>query len=256
MTNLNGKLEHAGAGILAINAGQFSNQHGKITGNGRLDITAATLDHRNATTVANQLTVNAGSLDNRAGSLAQTGTGLMTVSVTGQLDNTGGKIEGNGDALVKATTLLNSTGRIVAAQGAGLTVGSLDNTQGTVAGRNLALNGGDVDNTKGQLQAVTGNATLNVADLNNTAGNVFAGANLNTTLASLSNTGSLYAAGNQSLTATGAIVNTGVIAAQGNTSLTAQTLDSSASSLIGAGMQADGKLGISDLNPDNADHEF
>ncbi|KAB8056568.1 hypothetical protein, partial [Janthinobacterium violaceinigrum] len=84
-------------------------------------------------------------LDNRAGSLAQTGTGLMTVNATGQLDNTGGKIEGNGDALVKASTLLNNTGRIVAAQDATLNVGSLDNTEGTVAaGRNLALSGGDI----------------------------------------------------------------------------------------------------------------
>ncbi|WP_289887040.1 hemagglutinin repeat-containing protein [Janthinobacterium sp. SUN118] len=244
LTNINGKLEHAGAGVLAINAGRFDNQHGKITGNGKLDITAATFDHRNATTMANQLTINAGNLDNRSGSLAQAGAGRMTVNATGQLDNTGGKIEGNGDALVKASTLLNNAGRIVAAQDAELTVGSLDNTEGTVAaGRHLQLSGGDIDNTKGQLQAVAGNATLNVANLNNTAGNVFAGANLNATLASLNNTGSLYAAGNQSLTVTGAVVNTGVIAAQGNNSITAKTLDSSASSLLGAGMQADGKLG-------------
>ncbi|STQ92344.1 Filamentous hemagglutinin [Janthinobacterium lividum] len=244
LTNINGKLEHAGTGLLAINAGKFNNQSGKITGNGKVDITAATLDHRNATTVANQLTINADSLDNRSGRLAQTGTGLMTVSATGQLDNTGGKIEGNGDALVKAATLLNNTGRIVAAQDAVLNVGSLDNTEGTVAaGRNLALTGGDLDNTKGQLQAVAGNAILNVANLNNAAGSVFAGANLNTTLDTLNNTGSLYAAGNQTLKASGALTNTGVIAAQGNNSITAKTLDSSASSLIGAGIQADGKLG-------------
>ncbi|MDN2676675.1 hemagglutinin repeat-containing protein [Janthinobacterium sp. SUN033] len=246
LTNINGKLEHAGAGVLAINAGQFNNQYGKITGNGKLDITAAAIDHRNATTVANQLIVNAGSLDNRAGSLAQTGTGLMSLNAGGSLNNTGGKIEGNGDVLVKAATLLNSTGRFVAAQDAELNVGSLDNTEGIVAaGRNLALSGADINNTKGQLQAVAGNATLNVANLNNAAGNVFAGANLNATLASLNNTGSLYAAGNQSLNATGAIVNTGVIAAQGDTSITANRLDSSASSLIGAGIQADGKLGTS-----------
>ncbi|WP_215409931.1 hypothetical protein, partial [Janthinobacterium sp. JC611] len=48
---------------------------------------------------------------------------------------------------------------------------------------------------------------------------------------------------NQSLTVTGAITNTGVIAAQGNNSITAKTLDSGPSSLLGAGMQADGKLG-------------
>ncbi|WP_426075116.1 filamentous hemagglutinin N-terminal domain-containing protein, partial [Janthinobacterium sp. DSP2-3-3] len=244
LTNINGKLEHAGAGLLALNAGQFNNQYGKITGNGKLDITAATLDHRNATTVANQLSVNVGSLDNRSGSLLQTGSGLMSVNTTGQLDNTGGKIEGNGDALVKAQVLLNSKGRIVAVRDAELNVDSLDNTDGTVAaGRHLALSGGDIDNTKGQLQAVAGDATLKVGKLNNTAGSVFAGANLNATLTSLNNTGSLYAAGNQSITASAAIVNTGVIAAQGNTSLTAKTLDSSASSLIGAGIQADGKLG-------------
>ncbi|MGK5060813.1 filamentous hemagglutinin N-terminal domain-containing protein, partial [Janthinobacterium sp. LB2P49] len=249
LTSINGKLEHAGAGVLAINAGQFDNQYGKITGNGKLDITAVALDHRNATTIANRLTVNADSLDNRSGSLAQTGTGLMTVSVTGQLDNTGGKVEGNGDALVKAATLLNNTGRIVAAQDAELQVGSLDNTEGIVAaGRNLALNGNDIDNTKGQLQAVAGDATLMVGKLNNTAGSVFAGANLNTTLDTLSNTGSLYAAGNQSLTAKGAVTNTGVIAAQGNASVTANSLDSGASSLIGAGIKADGSLGtVGDL---------
>src|SRR5471032_3116496 len=246
LTNINGKLEHAGAGILAIHAGQFNNQSGKITGNGQVEITAATLDHRNATTIARQLSVNAGSLDNRSGSLAQTGTGLMTVAATGQFDNTGGQVEGNGDALVKAATLLNSTGRIVAAQDATVNVDSLDNTQGTVAaGHTLTLSGGDIDNTQGQLQAVAGNATLNVANLNNAAGNVFAGANLSTTLDTLNNTGSLYAAGNQTLNASGAIVNTGVIAAQGNNSITAKTIDSSASSLIAAGMQADGKLGTS-----------
>ncbi|MCC7601284.1 hypothetical protein IGS61_27675, partial [Janthinobacterium sp. FW305-129] len=173
LTNINGKLEHAGAGVLAIHAGQFNNQFGKITGNGKLDITAATLDHRNATTIANQLTINTGTLDNRTGSLAQTGSGLMNINAVGVLDNTGGKIEGNGDALVKADALLNNKGRIVAAQDAELNVGSLDNTEGIVAaGRNLALNSGNIDNAKGQLQAVAGNATLNVANLNNTAGNV------------------------------------------------------------------------------------
>ncbi|OEZ65950.1 filamentous hemagglutinin [Janthinobacterium sp. HH103] len=254
LTNLNGKLEHAGAGILAINAGQFNNQFGKITGNGKLDITAVAFDHRNATTVANQMTVNAGSLDNRAGSLAQTGAGMLTVTATGQLDNTGGKIESNGDALVKAGALLNNTGRVVAAQDVELKAGSLDNTEGTVAaGRHLVLNGGDIDNTKGQLQAVAGNATLNVGKLHNTAGSVFAGANLNATLSSLNNTGSMYAAGNQSITASGGVANTGVIAAQGNTSLAANSLDSSASSLIGAGMQADGKLGtVGDLTINTA----
>ncbi|KHA80770.1 hypothetical protein NC77_00095 [Janthinobacterium lividum] len=63
---------------------------------------------------------------------AGSATGLMTVSATGQLDNTGGKIEGNGDALVTAGTLLNNTGRIVAAQDAELKVSRLDNTEGTV----------------------------------------------------------------------------------------------------------------------------
>ena len=146
LTNLNGKLEHAGAGVLAINAGQFNNQFGSITGNGQVAVTAASLDHRNATTVGKQLTVNTGSLDNRAGSLAQTGVGLMTVAATGQLDNTGGKIEGNGDALVNAGVLLNNTGRIATAQDAELHSGSLDNATGTVAaGRHLVLSGGNVD---------------------------------------------------------------------------------------------------------------
>ncbi|MET0322445.1 MAG: hemagglutinin repeat-containing protein, partial [Duganella sp.] len=244
LTNVDGKIEHAGTGALTIAVGQFNDQRGHITGNNLVDLRADNLDHRDAATMGRQVTVMAGNLDNSHGSLSQAGAGQMTVTATGMLDNTGGTIAGNGAALVTAGTLRNVDGRIDAAGEAALAFNQLDNTGGTVtAGADLVLTGGDVDNTRGQLQAAAGNATLAIGNLDNTAGSIFAANHLTTTAANVSNSGSLYAGGNQALTASGAVTNTGVVAAHGSTTLSANSLDSGAASLIGAGVNADGSLG-------------
>ncbi len=89
---------------------------------------------------------------------------------------------------------------------------------------------------------MSGNATINVADLRNTGGNVYAGGNLSTSAANVTNSGNLYAAGNQLLNVTGSVNNTGLIAAQGNNVIKANSLTSGATSLLGAGIKADGML--------------
>ncbi|MBB5610005.1 filamentous hemagglutinin N-terminal domain-containing protein, partial [Janthinobacterium sp. S3T4] len=243
LTNQDGLIQHAGTGALDIAATQIDLQRGSILSNGALALTGEQIDHRDARTVAGQLSIDAGALDNRGGSLAQTGQGSTGVQVRTALDNRGGTLESNGAMTLAAATVQNQQGRIVASGDLALSTAALDNTGATLAaGGALRLASGDVDNTRGQIQAAAGDASLSVAKLNNTAGSVFAGANLNTQASEISNSGTLYAAGNQVLQASGAVSNSGVIAAQGNNRIDASRIDSAAGSLLGAGIRADGSL--------------
>ncbi|MDO8040282.1 filamentous hemagglutinin N-terminal domain-containing protein, partial [Janthinobacterium sp. SUN137] len=246
LTNINGRIEHAGTGVLAITASTLNGQGGKLIGNGALRIDAASIDHRDATLVAQQVTLQAGSLDNRGGGIGQTGSGGMTLGVAQTLDNTGGRIESNGDLAVTVGTLSNQQGLLSAVQQATIgALGTIDNTAGTLAaGQNLAVTAQQLDNLGGKVQAQHGNASLQLQALHNT-GSVFAGGNLDTQAGVVRNSGSLYAAGNQRLQVTGTLANTGVIAAQGDNRITAERIDSGAQSLLGAGVKADGSLGAS-----------
>ncbi|WP_425251656.1 hemagglutinin repeat-containing protein [Janthinobacterium sp. NFX145] len=251
LINIDGKLEHAGTGTLTIRAAKLSGQRGQITGNGALSVTADDVDHSNASTIARHVTVAAGTLDNRQGEIVQLGSDLASIVATRSLDNSGGKIAANGDVQVEAATLLNDHGRIASAQNISVSGSTaLNNRDGNIlAGRKLTLRGGDVDNTHGQIQALDGNADLMIGDLNNSAGKVFASGDLNTVAANVVNSGSLYAGANQSLRASGAVSNAGAILAQGHTTIDAGSLSGDASSLLGAGVKADGSLqGAGDLN--------
>ncbi|MGX9772324.1 two-partner secretion domain-containing protein [Janthinobacterium aestuarii] len=243
LTNLNGRIEHAGTGVLAITANSLNGQGGKLIGNGALRIDAGSIDHRDATLVAQQVTIQAGSLDNRGGGIGQTGAGSMTLGIGQLLDNTGGRIESNGDLAVTAGSVLNQQGLLSAVQQAVLTVtGKIDNTTGMLAaGQHLRITAQQLDNLGGKVQAQNGNATLQLQQLHNT-GSVFAGGNLDTQADMVRNSGSLYAAGEQRLQVTGTLANTGVIAAQGDNHITAERIDSGAQSLLGAGIKADGSL--------------
>jgi filamentous hemagglutinin len=244
LTNTDGKIEHAGAGALNIGASTFDGQRGLITSNGALTLNATNVNTDSATTTAHQVTLNSTTLSNRSGHISQTGAGQTTVVANQHLDNTAGKIETNGNATISATTLVNNQGRIASAQDANISASSsLNNTDGVIISvQNLALTGGDVNNTRGAIQAVGGNATINVADLSNNAGNVYAGSHLATSAVNVTNSGNLYAAGKQILNVTGAVNNTGLIAAQGDNVITANSLTSGATSLLGAGIKADGTL--------------
>ncbi|MDC8760326.1 hemagglutinin repeat-containing protein [Janthinobacterium fluminis] len=242
--NAGGKIEHAGAGTLAIEAATLNGQRGQITANGALNMSAGVVDHRDASTVARQITVTASDLDNRAGQLIQLGNSHTSVQVSQKLDNAGGRIETNGAASIAAATLDNGKGRITSRQSASVgAVLGLDNSDGTIAAsQDLVLTAGNVKNSRGVLQAVSGNATLQVADFNNEAGNLVAGADLHTVADNVDNSGNLYAAGKQTLLASGTVGNKGVIAALGDVDIRAGSLHSGAASLLGAGVKLDGAL--------------
>ena len=193
LTNTAGKIEHAGAGTLAVNATTFDGQRGVTTSNGSLSLSAASVNLDSPTTNAAQVTLNADTLSNRTGHISQTASGQTKITANQSLDNTSGAIETNGNATISTATLVNSQGRITSAHSVNITANTAaNNTDGTiVAGQDLTLIAGNVDNMRGSLQAITGNAALQLADFNNGAGGVYAGGNLNTAAANVTNAGNL-----------------------------------------------------------------
>ncbi|MGZ5198716.1 MAG: two-partner secretion domain-containing protein [Telluria sp.] len=251
LVNTDGKIEHAGTGTLAIRAGMLDGERGQIAGNSALDIYATSIDHRAASMSATQIAMTAANLDNTAGHIAQLGTGVAAITVSGGFVNSAGSIESNGGAIVNAGSLDNSAGRLTAADSSTIISGAaLTNADGVVAaGVNLTVQATKVDNSRGALQAQGGDATLRVTDLNNADGSIYAAVKLDTVAINVTNTGALYAGGDERLEASGAVTNTGTIAAQGNMTLLANSLASGAQGLLGAGLKTDGALAqTGDLN--------
>ncbi len=234
------------AGVLAITAKNNNDQ---------------TLDNTHGALSAGQLNLDVANLINTQGQITQTGVGDTSIVLTSPssiFNNTGGTLTVNSANLqVAANTLTNTDGKIQHA-GAGalsITADTLSNVRGQVASNNnvaLAI-GTQVNNTDGvisaakDLKASAGFALAqpNVStELNNTRGLIQATAgNLNLNVGNLDNTqGSVYAHADLSLVSTGAINNTGFIAAQGSATLSADSLSSSSSSVLGAGIKADGTL--------------
>jgi filamentous hemagglutinin len=140
---------------------------------------AQRLNNAGGTVQAGQLGITAGSLDNRGGQLLQTGSAASTVTVTGALDNAGGRLASNaGDLMIRAGTLGNVGGAIEHA-GSGtarfLVDGGFDNTGGRLLGNGgLAITtGGALTNARGTLSAAR-EATFQLGALDNSDGTVIA----------------------------------------------------------------------------------
>jgi filamentous hemagglutinin len=234
------------AGVLAITAKTNNDQ---------------TLDNTHGVLNAGQLNLDVANLTNAQGQITQTGVGdtsIVLTSPTSTFNNTGGTVTVNSANLnLSANTLINTDGKIQHAGTGALSVAAdtLNNVRGQVASNHnveLAI-GTQLNNTDGVISAAK---DLNVSagfavaqpssstELNNTRGLIQATAgSLNLNVGNLDNTqGSVYAHADLSLVSTGAITNTGSIAAQGNATLSANSLSSSSTSVLGAGIKADGTL--------------
>ncbi|SDN20953.1 filamentous hemagglutinin family N-terminal domain-containing protein, partial [Janthinobacterium sp. OK676] len=243
--NVDGKMEHAGTGAFTMAvADTLLGQRGRIITNGGLSLDASKLDHRDAAMSAQQIGIKSAVLDNRGGSISQTGSGQASLLATQSLDNRAGSIEFGGNAAIATSLLSNAKGRITSTQSIDVKAGSeLNNHAGIVAsGQNLTLEAGSIENTEGTLQAFAGQVNFQFADMNNTAGSIFAGSNANFQGGNAYSSGSVYAVGNLALNLGGKLTNTGVIAAHGNNSIRADSLSSGVGSLIGAGVKSDGGL--------------
>jgi filamentous hemagglutinin len=239
LINTDGKIEHAGSGTLGIAGGNYSGANGQITTDKTLAVAiAGAFNQDGGTTSAGQITIDAGSLSNRAGQIIQTGTDAARITVVGALDNTLGTIASNGKTTVAADSLTNRGGTVRAAGTSNLDVvvtGALDNSsikdqgkdkRGEIgAGGNTTIKARSLDNNGSRIAAVN-DLYVTVRDAATNLGGTLA-ANGDTTLAAgtLDNSLGTIAAvkGDLSITTTGTTTNNeGIVQAGGKTTLVAK----------------------------------
>ncbi|PMS13217.1 hemagglutinin repeat-containing protein [Trinickia caryophylli] len=181
LTNDNAVLSSSGA--QTITAGVLSNASGQIVSKSTLDVktSGATNNARGVIQAAGRESIRAASLDNTAGRVtALSGDGL-TVATTGALVNapgttsTGdaggvigtngaltlsggavsnqGQITAKGNATVRAQSLDNHAGTVLAAGDLGIAVAdALDNRNGTLSGSGTVVNATSADNSGGTIE--------------------------------------------------------------------------------------------------------
>ncbi|MEB1549512.1 hemagglutinin repeat-containing protein [Xanthomonas campestris pv. campestris] len=253
VVNTNGRIEHAGDEGLALSAQDWSGAGGNVATLGALTWRAGAVDHRNATTSATRVQVEAAGFDNRGGAVLSTGTQTATLQVSDRLDNgTAGTIAGNGDLVIRAGTLGNAAGTIQQAGTGRLAIGVnalegqggrlLSNGVLEVDGGQIDLGGGTSSAQRIQIAADTlstaGGQLVSLGDqalvlaartrLDNRAGRLSSNAGLTVTAGTFDNSGgTLLAAGQQdaSVLVGGILDNTaGTISGNGAVSLDAGTL--------------------------------
>ncbi|WP_276643595.1 hemagglutinin repeat-containing protein [Siccibacter turicensis] len=240
----------AANGDVTLQAGTLNNHGGKAAALGdgslRAEVTGAVDNTAGLLTGNNAVALQAGSLDNRSGQTVAAGEGGLIANVGGMLNNEGGTFAADGDMNLTAGTLNNRSGKTIAAGDGNLTArigGAVDNTQGTlVAGKDLDVQAGtlsnsggvfgsnqnavlrtrELDNAAGSVQA--GQAlTLNGSDaaltVNNRAGNLVAGKQLDVTASALSGDGKILSDGDMNLNLAQGFTNQSQTVANGALSL-------------------------------------
>ncbi|MFU9138211.1 hemagglutinin repeat-containing protein [Erwinia tasmaniensis] len=252
LINSQGRIIHAGEGQLRVSAAALAGTQGSLMSNGALLLEGGTLTLDQASTQARHITVNAGSLSGRGGSVIQTGSGEMTFNLNGSLDNSGGLIHSGGSLKVDTHggLLLNrdsgAQGGILSAGALSLRSGAGDNRSGLIlSGGHARLETGRWDNRSGTLQSGTylhwhtsGQALVNRAgvisahtglalqagDINNQQGTLAAGSELMLSSHALDNSdqGQIISKGSLRLTSAGLTNQQGRIQSLGDMVLSAK----------------------------------
>ncbi|MCC7601276.1 hypothetical protein IGS61_27630, partial [Janthinobacterium sp. FW305-129] len=197
MANKDGKIEHAGSGILTVQVGVLDNSKGRITSAASADI------------------ISKGILNNTDGVIATT----QALQLTGiGLDNTRGVLQAD-NLRLDAATLLNQQGTVSAATDLTAKIsGDLNNAGLLYAGRNQQLTVGGLLNNTGSIASV--NNTIISAGKVTSRGLLGAGVKAD---------GSLGTAGDLTINADGVLQANGQNLAAGSAVLTGNNVDLSGS---------------------------
>ncbi len=221
LINMDGQIDHAGAGTFTLSTEATDNSRGKLRGNAGLVITATgDINNTQGLVAAQTLSASVAGWDNSQGQLISTQGDMALGTHQNGINNRQGLIQSAQDlrltAQGAANNLHNSQGKIVAGRDATLTSGALDNRAGLIgaqsslsitstglvnnaanhnqssqiySGSDLTLHATGLDNTASQLLAVR-NANLNIGSgsLINTRGLVRVGQSLTLEAASVDNT--------------------------------------------------------------------
>jgi len=193
LDNQGGTVQLSGNnGALSLNATRLDGNQGNLLSAGALTLSGDRIDLSEGHTQAEALALTAGTLDHRQGLLSQRGTGAMTIAVSGNADNSGGRIESGGNLHLASGSLDNSGGTLLAAGIGDLQLQvqeTLTNAQGAMqASRNLQLTAARLNNQQGLIASTGGDATLKTREaINNTQGRIEAGQQVNLSSQGLAN---------------------------------------------------------------------
>ncbi|MGO1003638.1 hemagglutinin repeat-containing protein [Lysobacter sp. CA196] len=268
LSNQAGTIEHAGAGTLAIQAATLNGAGGTIGSNGALDLRGGAVDLSGGQTYARQIGIQADALNHVGGTLQAGDT--ATLGIRDTLDNSQGRIAASGDTRVQATTLRNRGGTIehagtgtlavqaVAIDGAGGKIAS--NGRLNIDAQSADLRGGDTYGQRVDLRAIdliTAGGKLSAGEsallqvqgtLDNAAGRIASGGDLQLQAGTLANQAGVIASTTAMQVTTGALDNRqGQIQSGATAALSvAGALDNNAGSIV-----AQQALGVSAASLDN-----
>ncbi|WP_024525035.1 beta strand repeat-containing protein, partial [Edwardsiella hoshinae] len=224
----------ASAGKAAVTAAALDNRGGAVSAAGSLGTTVQqTLDNRGGKLVAAQdLTVTAGTLDNRDAGLVVSSAGTLAVDTRDRTENAGGTLQG-GDVRLVNTGLGNAGGTVLGANvDVDTRLASLDNAGGTLAGTTgtLSVDSGALNNAGGLLQSarrlrVDTHGQALVSTDAGTTGGILSGDTLALSSGSLNNRGGVVYSQGDLVARTGDIDNSaGQLGSNANVDIAATTL--------------------------------
>jgi filamentous hemagglutinin len=198
LSNVKGQILADGKGTLAI-AGALNNKQGTIqsVGDLQLQATGALSNDAGAIEAAGataKLTLSALSIDNGTGRIANIGSGDLSITSQGAIANNG-VIAGNGNLLLKATTLQSgANGNIATGKNMDLQVTQQLDNQGKInSGGTLTFNQSAATLRNSGTIVSAGNALITAKEVNNNGGQMGTGVGTDGDLAlttqSLSNDG-------------------------------------------------------------------
>ncbi|WP_186082782.1 contact-dependent inhibition toxin BcpA [Burkholderia gladioli] len=219
---------------IVVDAGAHLTNNGGSIGGQVATVSATTLDNSAGTVQADQVSLTAVDLANHAGTITQTGTGAMRVSVSGTLDNAKGTLQTNStDVMLAPASLVNDCGTITHAGAGKLTLGSGTGSVSNVGGA-IASNGrvvtqtATLNNTSGSINAQDGLTASVAGTLNNASGKLLSNTDLSVESGTLANDGGQVGAGTSATIHTGSMTNQGGSIVAPNLSVTADSrLDNS-----------------------------
>ncbi|MRS92117.1 filamentous hemagglutinin N-terminal domain-containing protein [Enterobacteriaceae bacterium RIT714] len=187
------------------------------------------LNNNGGSISADTLTVNAHDLANQHGKLIQTGKSTLTINLPGTIDNQQGQIAATHGVALKAQSLNNRQGQVVAvADSTRVDAGALNNEQGLIsaaagdseirssqairnaggrieAAKTQRIDAAGIDNQQGVIVADGATLALNAGSLNNQSGSLLSRGALSVTSGALNNQ-SGFLASNGALTLDGSEV--------------------------------------------------
>ncbi|MGG4610261.1 two-partner secretion domain-containing protein [Providencia sp. Me31A] len=178
LDNRQGTILASGKQGLTLKTDTLDGQNGEILTNGGLGLTAKSVNFDNATTQAEQITLQAHALSHRQGNMLQTGDKTMTLNIANGLDNNQGSIASKGDLNLQAGAVDNTDGKLLTSTNHRLdltSTGEVNNTRGVIqTDKYLMIKADKLLNQQGKISSLSGAALLTANRLEGEKGTIFA----------------------------------------------------------------------------------